>query len=170
MNVIRRLLVCLGAVIPLSVAAGANVLDLEWEELLPPDARAGYTGEPPPPLHDYLSGGEGGLAALQPMTFEINPELDGLDVRLPGFIVPLELDAAGKVTEFFLVPYFGACIHVPPPPPNQLVYVTIENGLVLDSMYSAYWVTGRMSTEQRTTRLGASAYVLDASKIEEYEY
>jgi hypothetical protein len=170
MNVVRCLLVCVGAALSVSVAAGANVLDLEWDELLPADARAGYDAAPPPPIHDYLSGGESGLAALQPMSFEVNPELDGLDVRLPGFIVPLELDADGKVTEFFLVPYFGACIHVPPPPPNQLVYVTIERGLVLDSMYAAYWVTGRMSIAQRTTRLGASAYVLDAREIEEYEY
>ena len=147
-----------------------SVLDLEWEELLPTEMRNSFTGAPPPPIHDYLSGGEGGLAAMQSMVFDVNPELDGLDVRLPGFVVPLELDAEGRVTEFFLVPYFGACIHVPPPPPNQLVYVTYEDGLVLESMYSAYWVTGRMSTAQRTTRLGASAYALVGTRIEEYEY
>ena len=150
--------------------ASDSVLDLEWEELLPTEMRNSFTGAPPPPIHDYLSGGEGGLAAMQPMVFDVNPELDGLDVRLPGFIVPLELDAEGRVTEFFLVPYFGACIPVPPPPPNQLVYVTYEDGLVLASMYSAYWVTGRMSTVERNTRLGASAYQLAAEKLEEYEY
>lgn len=152
------------------VGGAEGVLDLEWDQLLPEDQRAGYTGAPPPPIHDYLSGGDGGLAALQPMSFEINPQLDGRDVRLPGFIVPLELDATGKVTEFFLVPYFGACIHVPPPPPNQLVYVTVDEGLVLDSMYAAYWVTGRIRTAEKSTRLGAAAYALTASEIEEYEY
>jgi hypothetical protein len=74
------------------------------------------------------------------------------------------------VTEFFLVPYFGACIHVPPPPPNQMLYVTVQKGITLDSMYAAYWVTGRLSTKTKQTKLGAAAYTLAASNLEEYKY
>jgi hypothetical protein len=124
---------------------------------------------PPPATHDYLSG-EGGLAAQQPMDFNVNKALEGKNVRIPGFIVPLELDAQGKVTEFFLVPYFGACIHVPPPPPNQMLFVTVDKGIQLDSMYAAYWVTGKLSTKTKQTRLGAAAYTLTASELEEYKY
>ena len=58
--------------------------------------------------------------------------LDGQSVSLPGFVVPLEGDSE-LITEFLLVPYFGACIHVPPPPPNQLVHVTIKGGVPIDS-------------------------------------
>jgi hypothetical protein len=142
---------------------------IEWEELIPEDERKAFTAGPPPATHDYLSG-EGGLAAQQPMNFTVNGKLEGKAVRIPGFIVPLELDAQGKVTEFFLVPYFGACIHVPPPPPNQMLYVTLAKGIQLDSMYAAYWVTGKISTKTKQTRLGAAAYSMAASNLEEYKY
>ncbi|NDE01908.1 MAG: DUF3299 domain-containing protein, partial [Gammaproteobacteria bacterium] len=84
--------------------------------------------------------------------------------------VPLDVGKDGLVTEFFLVPYFGACIHVPPPPPNQIVYVRMNKGIALDSIYEAYWITGRMKVSRKATRLGASAYQLDASKVEIYKY
>ena len=145
------------------------VLELDWEELIPQDARSRFAGAgPPPPVHDYL--GEGGMAAAQPMDFSVNQELDGVGVRLPGFIVPLDVGKDGLVSEFFLVPYFGACIHVPPPPPNQIVYVKMEKGIALDSIYEAYWVTGKMKIAKKATQLGAAAYSLAASKVEIYKY
>ena len=79
-------------------------------------------------------------------------------------------NANGVVREFFLVPYVGACIHVPPPPPNQMVYVKSKTGISLKSVHEAYWVTGKMRVEQTTTSLGASAYALIAEKIEQYQY
>ena len=161
-----------GAPLPPTVqplADEAKVMELEWEDLLPEDRRKDYNAGPPVATHDYLSG-ESGLAAQQVMDFTVNPKLDGQVVKLPGFIVPLELDDNGKVTEFFLVPYFGACIHVPPPAPNQMVYVTLKQGLQLDSMYAAFWVTGRMSAKGKSTRLGAAAYGIAATKLEEYKY
>ncbi|MCU0759350.1 MAG: DUF3299 domain-containing protein [Steroidobacteraceae bacterium] len=145
------------------------VLELDWEELVPQDARSKFAGAgPPPPIHDYL--GEGGMAAAQPMDFSVNEQLDGVDVKLPGFIVPLDVGKDGLVSEFFLVPYFGACIHVPPPPPNQIVYVKTAKGLALDSIYEAYWVTGKMKITKKNTQLGASAYSLAATKVEIYKY
>src|SRR4029078_9202247 len=62
--------------------------NIEWETLLPPKERGSYNPAPPPPVHDYL--GEGDMAALQTGSFEVNPELNGLRVRLPGFVVPFE--------------------------------------------------------------------------------
>lgn len=147
--------------------AGA-VREIDWDELLPPDARSRFAAGPPPAVHDYL--GEGGLAAQQVMDFSVNKALDGANVKIPGFIVPLDIGRDGLVSEFFLVPYFGACIHVPPPPPNQIVYVRMNKGIALDSIYEAYWITGRMKTTNKTTRLGASAYQLDGSKVEIYKY
>jgi hypothetical protein len=125
-------------------------------------------GGAPPAAHDYL--GEGGMAAQQVMDFSVNQALDGSTLKIPGFIVPLDVGKDGLVTEFFLVPYFGACIHVPPPPPNQIVYVRMNKGIALDSIYEAYWVVGRMKVSRKATRLGASAYQLDASKVEIYKY
>ena len=149
------------------VPAGA-ARELDWDELLPQDARARFSGGPPPPTHDTL--GEGGLAAQQMMDFSVNKALDGALIKIPGFIVPLDVGKDGLVTDFFLVPYFGACIHVPPPPPNQIVHVRISKGIALDSIYEAYWITGRMKVVNKSTRLGASAYKLAASNVEIYKY
>jgi hypothetical protein len=153
---------------PAGKPGSAAVLELDWEELLPKDARSRFAAGPPPPVHDYL--GEGGLAAQQVMDFSVNKELDGQNVKLPGFIVPLDIGKDGLVAEFFLVPYFGACIHVPPPPPNQIVYVRMNKGIALDSIYEAYWITGRMKLQNKTTRIGAAAYHLAGDKVEIYKY
>ncbi|MBM4217133.1 MAG: DUF3299 domain-containing protein [Gammaproteobacteria bacterium] len=142
--------------------------EIDWDELLPPDARSRFAAGPPPAVHDYL--GEGSLAAQQVMDFSVNKALDGTNIKIPGFIVPLDIGKDGLVSEFFLVPYFGACIHVPPPPPNQIVYVRMSKGVALDSIYEAYWITGRMKTTNKTTRLGASAYQLNGLKVEVYKY
>lgn len=154
---------------PAAPAAGsAAPRELDWEDLVPPESKNRPPSGTPPPMHDYL--GEGGLAAQQVMDFSVNKALDGSNVRLPGFIVPLEVSKEGKVTEFFLVPYVGACIHVPPPPPNQLIYVRDEKGLALQSIWEAYWVTGKLSISNRSTRLGAAAYQMAADKVEIYKF
>jgi len=155
------------AVTPKNTVPGA-AREIDWDELLPPDARERFAAAPLQAVHDYL--GEGGMAAQQVMDFSINKTLEGSNIKIPGFIVPLDVGKDGLVTEFFLVPYFGACIHVPPPPPNQIVYVRMAKGVALDSIYEAYWITGRMKTTNKTTRLGAAAYQLDANKVEIYKY
>jgi hypothetical protein len=151
-----------------AAAAQGKVLELEWDELLPANERAKFAMAPPTAMHDYL--GETGPAAQQPMNFSVNKELDGVNVKLPGFIVPLDIGKDGLVSEFFLVPYFGACIHVPPPPPNQIVYVRMQKGIALDSIYEAYWITGQMKIQNKSTRLGAAAYMVAADKVEIYKY
>jgi hypothetical protein len=145
-----------------------ETVELDWRELLPTKQRGRYSPNAPPPVHGYL--GEGGPPASQLQNFDVNPALAEIPVRLPGFIVPVGATANGMVREFFLVPYVGACIHVPPPPPNQMVYVKSAGGISLKSVHEAYWVTGKMRVEQTTTNLGAAAYALDADKIEQYQY
>jgi hypothetical protein len=157
-------------VLLLPLAAGAEVRTIDWVELVPESERATYDPAPPPPVHDYLSGDSAALASMQVMKGDVNEALDGQQVRLPGFVVPLELDEEGRVTEFFLVPYFGACIHVPPPPPNQMVYVIMDRGIDLGSMYSAYWISGTMATRRRDTSMGAAAYTLAGTLAEEYKF
>ena len=150
-------------------SAPSQVQQVDWEELLPENERGQFASGAPAPVHDYLSG-ESGPAAPQQVAVGVNAQLDGRTVKIPGFIVPLDLDEDHKVVEFFLVPYFGACIHVPPPPANQIVYVTLEKGIALDSMYEAYWITGKLSVKNKTTRLGAAAYTLAGRQIEVYKY
>ena len=82
-------------------------------------------------------------------------ELDGEYVRIPGFIVPLEFDFEnGTFSEFLLAPYFGACIHVPPPPSNQIVYVKPDSELEQRWLEDAVWVTGTMTTDSVDSEYG----------------
>ncbi len=91
--------------------------------------------------------------------------LHGTRSRIPGFVVPLEMDAQNRVIEFFLVPYFGACIHLPPPPPNQMIHVQYPRGLALERLEDAFWVEGELRTVIRDHDLGTAAWGLDASAI-----
>ena len=73
------------------------------------------------------------------------------------------------MTSFILVPYVGACIHVPPPPPNQLVYFSTETPWPSDSLWDPVWVTGWMSAKMRSTKLAEIGYSIAADQIEPYE-
>lgn len=103
-------------------------------------------------------------------------ELDGQSIRMPGYVLPLEFEGQ-KVTEFFLVPYVGACMHAPTPPPNQMVHVMSGDGIEIQGMYDPVWVAGQMSTTGRTSEamfsdggLEISAgYSMEATDIEPYE-
>lgn len=101
---------------------------------------------------------------------KVRTELNNSKVRIPGFIVPLEFDDKQNITHFFLVPYFGACIHVPPPPPNQIIYVSGARNLKADMIYSPFWISGTLITETMSHDLGQSAYSIKADSVEEYSY
>jgi hypothetical protein len=152
---------------PPKAASKKNELQqIDWRELLPANERKRYDPNPPPPVHGPL--GEAGPPAVQTVTTTVNAELDQALVRLPGFIVPLGPPRDGVVREFYLVPYIGEDIHVPPPPSNQMVYVRSATGIAAEALHEAYWVTGKMRVETRTTPLGTSAYSMVASKVEQY--
>jgi hypothetical protein len=98
----------------------------------------------------------------------VRPEMQGRPVRLPGFIVPLSFDQNRKVIEFFLVPYFGACLHLPPPPPNQIFYIEYGEGIEVENLQQPYWVDGELVIATTSNRTGSSAYSLIPASIEEY--
>jgi hypothetical protein len=101
--------------------------------------------------------------------------LNGQLIRIPGYALPLEFVESG-VKEFLLVPYLGACIHVPPPPPNQMVFVRLDSTYVIDDIYAPVVVTGRIRTNGTTKSLAyvdgqadiSTGYMLNATKIEPY--
>ncbi|MDF5538935.1 DUF3299 domain-containing protein, partial [Vibrio parahaemolyticus] len=95
-------------------------------------------------------------------------ELNGSQVKIPGFVIPLEGDA-DTVTEFLLVPYFGACIHVPPPPPNQIIYVKFPKGAPVQELWDVIYVVGTLKTETINHELAETAYVIEGSEIEAYD-
>jgi hypothetical protein len=178
MNTILRLLVLtISAVLVLPSAKAADTAafnpakarQLDWDALLPKEERDNYDAAPPPAQHSYL-GSEGGMAAQQEGSFNVNLTLDNTSVKIPGFVVPLDILPTGMVKEFFLVPYFGACIHVPPPPPNQIVYVKMATPVKTGSIYNAVWISGTLRAQTKTSRLGAAAYTLEGVTVEAYKY
>lgn len=102
-------------------------------------------------------------------TFNVVNELDGERVRLPGFVLPFEYNASGQITEFLLVPYFGACVHTPPPPPNQIVYVTAPKPVPLGEQWEPIWATGILRAKSNMNDLGDAAYTLEIEAWETYD-
>ena len=106
----------------------------------------------------------------------VNPLLNGQNVRLPGYLLPLEFSGK-QVSEFLLVPWVGACIHTPPPPPNQIVHVRPEKPVEMGGMFAPVWVTGHMTTgaiKKSLSLVDGSAdidvgYSLRASVVEPYK-
>jgi hypothetical protein len=100
------------------------------------------------------------------------PVVEALDqrlVRLPGFVVPLEINA-DRIREFLLVPYFGACIHVPPPPANQTILVTTpEEQPYVGALFDTVWVEGRLRVEPFSNELGDAGYRIEQAAVSLYE-
>ena len=101
-----------------AIAQAEEFIDLEWTDLLP-SGQAAHS----PQANNIIQHNQDSLLAQQPKSKGVRTDWNGQVVRLPGFIVPIEY-SGDSVTAFILVPFLGACVHVPPPPANQLVFVT----------------------------------------------
>lgn len=157
-----------------TVLPGVRLLD--WEDLVP----AGFSSD------EILARYQDRMAAAAPGSPEldavyeemiaeyddasINPELDSEDIQLAGFVAPLTYDG-DAITEFLLVPYFGACIHVPPPPANQTVMVTLADGesLTLEESWGAVTVAGTMTAASTTTDLATAGYSVSGARFDVYD-
>lgn len=170
-SVMRRALLAL-LLLTATPLWAAQPKELTWSEMIPPDAAPEVPDMAP--MHDLSQLGnldpEAAPAAKQDLpNAPVVPALNDQHVRLPGYIVPLEVNEDGRTTDFLLVPYFGACIHVPPPPSNQIVHVTSEVGVKLEELYQPYWIEGAMQVKPSTSELADAGYQMDAQKIYVYE-
>jgi hypothetical protein len=123
-------------------------------------------------LNMMLDGDPRSNAALEKLRQEWdnapgNPTLNGAEVKLAGFVVPLEREG-NALREFLLVPYFGACIHVPPPPANQIVHVVSPKPIPNAATMDAVWVSGKLALFPTSTAMGRSSYRLTAAVVEAY--
>jgi hypothetical protein len=123
-------------------AAAADIITIDWRVLRTLDYRTGTSSDT--------------LRALERRL-----------VRLAGFVVPLE-DFQESAKEFLLVPYFGACIHLPPPPPNQLVYVTLPNTTRI-SQWNPVWIEGTLEVIKYKSIYGVAGFRMKADRIVPYE-
>ena len=103
-------------------------------------------------------------------TFNVVKDFDGKRIRVPGYVVPFDFNADAEHKEFLLVPYFGACLHTPPPPPNQIIFVRANVAAKIENIEDPVWLEGTLSTGEFLNDLGNSAYELTLTKLEPYEY
>ncbi len=143
---------------------------ITWEELVPKDwdPSKEFKGMDLSKLDDSDPRANDMLMKMQQISDNAptNPAMNGVEVKIPGFIVPLEEDK-GEVTEFLLVPYFGACIHTPPPPANQILHVRPQKGAKFRAM-DTVWVTGKLQTVRNDSMMGVSGYHVSAQSVTKY--
>ncbi|MGY3568596.1 DUF3299 domain-containing protein [Vibrio paucivorans] len=143
-------------------SSSEDVLTLDWIDLVPEHERNQFDAIGMPAID------HSGATMAQSKVGSVRPELNGSTVKIPGFVIPLEGDE-NIVTEFLLVPYFGACIHVPPPPPNQIIYVKFPEGAPVQQLWDVIYVIGKLKTETFNHELAETAYIIEGTAIAEYD-
>lgn len=161
----RAVLAALGASVLVGRAVRAqSYVTIEWEDLIPQGV---------PYARIVERGAVDEVADIWKPVFDENATkvveaLDGQNIRLAGYTVPLAYSGDG-MTAFLHAPYAGACIHVPPPPANQLVYVTAATPVPIVGLFDAIMVGGRLTVHARTTVLADVGYALAADTFERYQ-
>jgi hypothetical protein len=147
--------------------------ETSWDELIPPswDAAEIFAGLDLDALQDTDPRAEAVLEKMRRAWDDApaNPEMQGRAIRIPGFVVPLDADG-GALREFLLVPYFGGCIHVPPPPANQIIHVFAQPPLENVQTMDAIWVSGTLSVVRSNSQMGSAGYQMTAQKVEPYQW
>ena len=148
-----QMLTCFTAVlVSAAMPAFGDAEEITWQDLVPPMDESFF-------LNDDVPLGE-----------QVRMELNNKNVRIPGFIVPVDFENRQVVTRFLFVPYFGACIHEPAPPPNQTIYAEFEPGYTIESLWDPFWIEGTLSTSTVIEDLATASYTLRAEKIEPFIY
>jgi len=149
---------------------------LNWDDLIPDDfvqpenPFATMSQEKIDKLMDGSEESEAEIARLQD-AFNYAPVVDHLDgkrVKIPAYITPLEYNPDQKMNEFLLVPFVGACMHVPPPPANQIVHAKSKNAIEQRDMNEAVWAIGVIRAETIKSNLAESGYQLEVEEVLPY--
>ena len=149
---------------PRGVSAAEEAIDLVWSDLVPGEGGT---------LLESLRGlgvvehGQMNTPFDQDTAASLTQEYNGMTVRIPGYLVPLSFEGTG-VTAALLVPYVGSCIHVPPPPPNQLIFVTSETPYESQGLFEPVYVSGVFGTSATQTQLAEVGYAISGGVIEPY--
>lgn len=149
---------------------------IAWDDLLPKDwdpwadfRRGDLKGLDPTRLSDDDPRAAAALQRLRELWDDapLNAAMEGQAIRVPGYVVPLEETAQG-LRELLLVPHYGACIHTPPPPSNQIIHVRLDKPNKSLSTMDTVWISGRLKLARATTTHGVSGYALDGQRVERY--
>ena len=147
--------------------ASAELVDLDWEMLVPEDEATATRASAGVVTHEQIGDETAPWQADTDVT-AVRADLDGARVRLPGYMTPLSFDEA-EVSRFLLVPYVGACVHVPPPPANQIVYVEVDGTVPILEMWEPFLAVGTLSTQAQSTELAEVGYTMSLDHLEVYD-
>ncbi|WP_421866487.1 DUF3299 domain-containing protein [Motiliproteus sp.] len=173
---LAKFLITIGVLFSALISALSHGSDevqaLDWSDLMP----AGFSDEALFADYDvsaFEDGDPEGQRRLEEFqeilqSAPVIESLDGQLISLPGFALPLEGDYEAT-SLFLLVPYFGACIHVPPPPSNQIVLVRADPGVKIETLFAPVKVSGRIRIETTDTGIAHAGYTLDLTNIETIE-
>ncbi len=190
----RRIFLTVAAIVALSITVNAHaawwdifkkggssesledVSEITWEDLIPDDfvqPENPFTTMTQEEIDKIMDGSDESNAELERLQEEFNyapvvDDLDGKRVKIPAYVTPLEFSEDNTLKEFLLVPYVGACIHVPPPPANQVVHAESPDEITLENMYEPIWAVGTIRTETVRSQLAESGYRLDVEKVMPY--
>jgi hypothetical protein len=151
-----------------------GVPEIGWEELLPEGEEERlaemYQNQMAMLYSSPIAEGSAADSMIQIGTFNTVKELNETKVRIPGYTVPFEFGSNAEISEFLLVPYYGACLHAPPPPPNQTIFVMTDEPIKLKDLAQAVWIEGTIYTQTQESELADAAYTIKLTHIETYEY
>lgn len=157
--------------------SSGEITELQWEDLIP----EGFIPAANPldtmsteQIDKLFNGSEASLQRIEEIEEMLayaptDKSLNGKLVKIPGYIVPLDFDGQTQMNEFLIVPYFGACIHSPPPPANQVVHATTNELVTVEDPYAPVWAIGILSSETSKSDLAEAGYLLKVNKLLPYE-
>lgn len=158
--------------LPATKGSAKGFKEIMWDDLMPKgwDPMAAFKGIDLNKLQDNDPKAIDLLASVRKEWDKapVEPALNGQRIRIPGFVVPLERKG-DDVIEFLLVPYFGACVHVPPPPSNQVIHVVPAKPVKGMRTMETFWVSGTLNLQGGDSGMGVYAYRIAAERVEPYQ-
>lgn len=157
-------LMCMASLSPVARAEGTQYIT-DWADLLPKG------------LYDFFPEDMTTALWVDP-TFQqkvaeaerkTRPDVHNRPILLPGYMVPLVYDGE-DVTEFLLVPSAGQCIHVPPPPVNQTIFVALKKPTRIRTYGEPVIVEGRLLTVLGRTDYAETGYRIEADAVEDFAF
>lgn len=145
----------------------SDALLIDWIDLIPEEDRKLFNNKGIL-LELEALGHEGDFSNVPQPFGRVRENLNGSLVTLPGFVIPLSGNK-DELFEILLVPYLGACIHVPPPPTNQIVYIRFEKPLPVAELWDIVNVTGILTTESSKHELAETGYLMQGIRVTPYE-
>jgi hypothetical protein len=153
----------------------AEKRNLNWQELLPVSEREAIDDYREPTEDEFVRQITEAIQIATdrsyqppPPSIDIVDNLVGQAVSISGFIVPIDMNEDRSIKSYFIVPYYGACIHYPPPPPNQMIFVELTDGFSALDLEQAYTVSGFLDQGLFEDPLGTSAYILNVTSIQTF--